>query len=238
MAEWQRTRWAVLYNAATNRGVKLDMFAIRLFRMRRRLSAWANIVLDYRTEHPARLVMMTLTYKDVNGWRANHINYFMKNLKQRLDKKLLAFAWVAEIQKRGAIHYHLILLTEKGSQIPLPDKSGMWVHGISRIETARTPWYLLTYAGKEHQKDLARYPKGCWLYGASVRFGGDDTKALFRALAGLDVVEREGEIVGEVQEGKFEFIGSAVTESYADDVLMPVGAEILKRKSRLVKQES
>jgi len=209
--------------------------------MQKRLHAWASMVLKHREEFPCRLVMITLTYKGVDDWRANDISDFMKNLKQRLDKKLLAFAWVAEMQKRGAVHYHVILLTLKGARIPKPDKSSLWTHGNSRIETARTPFYVLTYTGKEYQKDLSKYPKGCWLYACSIRWGSEDDKALFRILAGLDVVGDAEGVIAEMGEGvvepvpktwdeKFVYVGSAVTESYAREILVPRGAQILEKK--------
>jgi hypothetical protein len=222
-------RFSVFYNPVTEKGVIMDTFAIRMFRMRMRLTAWAEIVKGFQAEHETRMVMILLTYRKVEDYRPGHINDFMRNLKQRLNDNLLAFAWVAEIQKRGAVHYHLVLVVNKGTRIPLPDKSGMWKHGLSGIHTARTPYYLLTYVGKEYQKDLARYPKHCRIYAASIRFGGDDTKALFRVLAGLELSSEGGEVSGDVEarkEGRFLFVGNAISYDYAKTVLMPSGAVV------------
>jgi hypothetical protein len=202
----------------------MDNFQKRLWLMRMRLTAWATIMNDWRSEHESRMVMVMLTYKKVEDYKPGHINDYMKNLKQRLDKKLIGFAWVAEIQKRGAVHYHLILVTEKGTRIPLPDKSGMWKLGWSGIHTARTPWYLLTYAGKEHQKDLARYPKSARMYAASLRGLSDGAKAQFRLLSGTSVSDKDGALSDEIGDDKFLYVGSAVTLDYAKGVLLPPGA--------------
>src|SRR3990172_4707989 len=241
MAQWQRQRFSVLFNASKNEAVMIDTFYIRIRKMQKRLHAWASLVLKHREEVPCRLVMITLTYRAVDGWRAGHMNEFLRNLKQRLGKKLYAFAWVAELQKRGAVHYHVVLLTMKGARIPKPDKCSLWPHGMSKIETARSPFYLMTYTGKEYQKDLAKYPKGCWLYACSIRWGSEDDEALFRILAGLDVVGDADGVIADVGEGiveiapktwdeKYIYVGSSVTESYAREILVPRGASIAERK--------
>jgi hypothetical protein len=79
---------------------------------------------------------------------------------------LLSYCWVAELQKRGAIHYHVLLLVKRGTDVPLPDKSGMWTHGCSNRESVRSPWYILKYASKG---DTGSYPQGARILGASWR---------------------------------------------------------------------
>jgi len=149
----------------------------------------------------------------------------MKNLKQRLGDDLFAFAWVAELQKRGAVHYHLVLLVRRGTRIPLPDKSGMWSHGHSAIHTARTPYYLLVYVGKEYQKDLSRYPKYCRLYAWGLRFGGKAIRDSFIALAGLPGADDEHSAVdGELQD--WQYVGACIDRDFAK-ILLPDGAVIV-----------
>jgi len=156
-------------NVYTGKVVVVDTFAVRLGRLKTRIFDWAQKVDTWRGNNPSRLVMLTLTYRKISDYKPGDIGTYLKNLKTRLGKNLLAFAWVAELQERGAVHYHVVLLVQPGTDIPKPDKRGYWTHGHSKIETARTAFYLATYAGKEYQKDLSRYPKSCRLYAVSIR---------------------------------------------------------------------
>lgn len=213
MSGYERPRYAVLYSKELGRGHVIDLFEKRRRALQRRVAAWAALVLEYRANNPTRMVMITLTYAAVGGWKGMHIRNYMMGLTNKLRGKLLAAAWVAEMQARGAVHYHLILLTTKGARIPTPDKSGMWPHGSSRIEAARTPYYLVKYTGKQEQKDIARFPKGCHGHSCTIKFGGVEMKARYREAAGM--------LDESVNEGAWSYMGSAVTLAYARDVLIP-----------------
>jgi hypothetical protein len=191
----------------------VDQFDRRMTTLRKRITAWVDVVEMFRSEHRTRLVMVTLTYREVGDYRPSHINDYIKRLKERLGSRLLAWCWVAEVQERGAVHYHLLVLVTPGTNFPTPDRSRMWRHGMSKIETARSPWYLVKYVGKEHQKDFSRFPKSCRSYGSSVRFAGAAGRDAFRLLSG---------IVGEknTPPGEWDYIGSSVTEEYARDILV------------------
>jgi hypothetical protein len=227
---FERRRWTALICPETGKAVVMDMFAERLTLMRRRIVAWAEITDAYRKELQeqgieTRMVMVLLTYRRVMDYRAGHINLYMKALKQSLADGLLSFAWVCELQARGAVHYHLVLVVKKGTRIPLPDKSGMWSHGLSGIHTARTPYYLVKYVGKAYQKDLARYPKSCRLYAASVRGLTSEWQGLFRLRSGL--IKPESSPADQSRPAWF-FAGCSVTEGYAREVLIPAGLEVAK----------
>lgn len=151
----------------TGQVIELDNKAARLARMRRRVFSWANTVKDYLpgvgVGREFRKVMITLTYAGVDDWRPNHIRNYVKELRRRLDKSLVAYAWVAELQERGAVHYHIILIVRKGTKIPKPDQSGMWPHGMSKIETAKTVFYICSYMKKVYQKE-GNFPKGLRMF--------------------------------------------------------------------------
>jgi hypothetical protein len=155
----------LIRHRVTGETIEFNKRGARLRRAQRRVKVWADVIDPYiqRLGENYRLVMVTLTYADVDGWKANHIREYMLSLRAILKSRLLAYAWVAEMQRREAVHYHIVLLVKKGANIPMPDSSGMWVHGSSRIETARTPFYVLTYTGKEYQK-LGAYPKGLRIF--------------------------------------------------------------------------
>lgn len=218
--KWMRTRYVALRCQSLGRGAIVDMFKVRMLTLRRRIAAWAEVMLDYRKSHDTRMVMIMLTYRRVGDYRPGHINAYMKSLKQSLGKNLIAFAWVAELQQRGAMHYHLVLIVERGTRIPMPDKSGMWSHGWSGTRTARTPYYLLKYCGKEYQKDLSRYPRGARLYAASVRTPEGSYAHDFRALAGLTEDASGAENADGDERPAWEYAGSSVGYEYASDVLL------------------
>jgi hypothetical protein len=152
-------------NKKTGQIIEYSARASRIRRMQKRIKAWSDVIKPYldKVGKSKRLVMITLTYEKIGDWRPGHIREFMLKLRKVLRKNINAYAWVAENQMRGAVHYHVILLVEKGTNIPMPDKDGLWVHGSSRIETARSPYYILSYAGKEYQK-VGIFPKGLRMF--------------------------------------------------------------------------
>lgn len=212
--KWQRIQYVGLKNFYTGKVITLDTFQLRMGLMKKRVIDWAYLVEKYREANSTRMVMVTLTYRRACDYRPGHIRDYLKNLKKRLGKSLLAHAWVAELQRRGAVHYHVILVVSPGSDIPMPDKKGYWTHGRSKIETARTAYYLATYTGKQYQKDLGRYPKGCRLYGMTIRpvMQNKLPKDLLEAFTPkrhIPVKTAEGENV-------WEYLGSSVTKGYID----------------------
>jgi hypothetical protein len=148
-------------NKVTGETFEVSRTYARLRRMQRRVKSWAGSINPYlaRVGIEYRLVMITLTYAELHGWRAGDMRKFMISFRKALGPNLIAYAWVAELQRRGAVHYHLIMLVKRGADIPMPDSSGLWMHGSSRIETAKTPYYIVKYTGKSYQK-LGSYPKG------------------------------------------------------------------------------
>jgi hypothetical protein len=138
--------------------------------MRRRISDWVKTV---KTLSEYKFIMITLTYAPEYDWEANHIREFMLSLKKLLGNNLLAYAWVAELQKRGTVHYHIIIAVPLdvmiGDDLPYPDEVGLWLYGSTTTEYARTPFYLIKYLGKEYQKDFSRFPKGIRVFGVYIR---------------------------------------------------------------------
>lgn len=192
-----RARGLSFKNKVTGEIVMTTSRELRIRRLKRRVRAWIELMELVRRDKGCRMVMVTLTYRGIDDWRANHIRDFMIEYRKAIRGKLYGYSWVAELQQRGAVHYHLLLVVSKGARIPRPDE--YWVHGMTRIETARTPFYLMTYAGKEAQK-LGDYPKGIrafsvWVDRDSV---GDRLYYSFR-LSVLPGWLRE--IVGSVGEG-------------------------------------
>ncbi len=133
-----------MINRKTGDRVLVDTEAARIDRLRRRVRAWAAVLEPLLGRH--RLVMVTLTYRPTVDWRPGDIREFMLGLRKSCGVGLLAYAWVAELQARGAVHYHVLVLVRHGTNVPRPDV--LWAHGLTRIETARSVWYIVKYAQK------------------------------------------------------------------------------------------
>lgn len=216
---YQRYRYSVLIDRVRGEVIVVDLFRDRLAKMRRRIFAWADAADKVKAVSGARTIMVTLTYRGVDDYAPGHIGSYLKTVKGSLGKKLIGWAWVAEIQSRGAVHYHLLLLVTKDAKIKTPDESGQWPWGMSRVETARTAYYLGVYAGKGDQKDLSRFPKGLRLYGISLRGFSKDLRELYRKRSG---------IADEKVRSSWEWMGSAATEGYATEVLQKRAETVVK----------
>jgi hypothetical protein len=163
---------AQIQNMQTGHVFKVDPQYMRVKRLQKRVHTWADRLqpmidrcgIDYR------LVMIRLSYVGVDDWRKLHVSEFMQKVRKGLGENLQAYAWVAELQKRGAVHYHVLLLVKKGTNIPVPDKCGWWEHGSTRIETARSPYYIVTYTGKKYQK-FGKFPKGMRMFAVWIKPG-------------------------------------------------------------------
>ena len=147
--------------------VEIDQDQARLTRMRRSVNVAARLfhhVLGTRRYRPA---MLTLTYRDVDGFEPRHVSGLLKCIRAWLQRRgfCLHYVWVAELQQRGALHYHVLVWLPKGLTLPKPDKQGWWPHGSTRIEWARNAvGYLCKYVSKFDTKQAL--PKGARLHGA------------------------------------------------------------------------
>jgi hypothetical protein len=204
--KWSRRRYAVLKSILTGEYKVVDLFEKRLVTMRMRIYAWSRIMTVYCAEKNLDKIMVGFTYAPGKEYSPGHMRDYLKKIKQMLGKDLIGFAWVCEVQKRGAMHYHLMLCVTKGTRIPMPDKTGMWGFGSTSVAKARSFYYICSYIGKEYQKDLSRYPRSCRLYGASIR-GDKMLQDTFRELSGI---KRSSD----TYTSEFSFVGACVTEGY------------------------
>ena len=169
ISKWRRRRFAYFYQPFTGRVSVMDVYKKRLDYLQHLTFRWVDFMLLHYAKSMRRDVMITLTYAPPKTYSAGDINYYMKLLKQSLGDNLLGFMWVAEMQKRKEIHYHIELVVKRGVKIPMPDKSGMWSHGMSKIETVKSLFYIGKYAGKEYQKNYDLFPRGARGHGMSIR---------------------------------------------------------------------
>lgn len=155
---WTTLMEFLVWNRITGEVFKMDTEQARLARLRRRIFKWAEVMAEHHARY--QVVMITLTYRRASQWRAGHIKGFMAWAREHAAGRLVGYAWVMEMQARGVPHYHVLLVMEAPyKRLPKPDESKGWTHGSSRIEKARTLYYIAKYASKVSQKG-DRPPKG------------------------------------------------------------------------------
>lgn len=177
--------FVTFYSDKIKKVITLDTCKLRLRRMRNRVSNWVKIVEKINVFNQYYMIMVTLTYRE-NDWEPNDIRKFMRTVKRKLKKGLVAYCWVCEMQKRGVPHYHVLLVVRNGYKLGKPDEEGMWSKGMTRVERARSPWYVCKYLSKDCIGN--EYPKGCRMFAVFIM--GDDEKYDLRYLS-MNKIQRE-----------------------------------------------
>lgn len=154
----------------------VDRKAHRLSRMRTGTITAARLVNETCAREGFRFKawFVTLTYAPGEHWKPNHIRDFVTRLRmwQSRAGQKLRYVWTAEMQQRGAVHYHLIIWLKMGVSLPKPDKRGWWPYGSTNREIAKNPVaYIAKYASKG--ADGPAFPAGIRICGA----GGMDREA-------------------------------------------------------------
>ncbi len=171
--------------------IALDHITQRQKRLKRlRRSIWGAGSLHAAAvagRRPDVCYFVTLTYVGVNDWKADHLSKATEQYRRHCKriKVPCRYLWVAELQKRGAVHYHLLAWLPHGVTMPHWDQpttapSGrtvapFWPHGMSNTEKARSGvGYLMKYVSKlDGVGAVTSFPDGLRLYGV----GGLDHQA-------------------------------------------------------------
>jgi len=225
-----RIRYALFFNPVLGSYTVLDTFKLRMQKMRSAIISWAGITDTLMQENPEyKRAMITLTY-DTRGtltfkpetWSSNDIRQCLNRYKQKHKTyKIIAMAWVLELQDNQTPHYHIMTLYT--GHLPYPDKSGYWNKGMSNVKwKIRTSFYLVTYLKKRYQKNIELYPAGARSYGVSYSTKELRLKHRESLLSDLDrmIVDREGfgglaELKLKPDWARSQYMGSAVTKDYA-----------------------
>lgn len=148
--------------------IEIDPYLTRLRRMRRSVLTAVRMH-EFELRHTrCKPAMLTLTYREVDGWHKRHVSELLRHIRNWMRRRghRLRYVWVAELQQRGALHYHVLLWLPRGLTLPKPDKQGWWPHGSTRIEWTRKPaGYLAKYASKLDSKVGIGFPPGARLHG-------------------------------------------------------------------------
>lgn len=137
-------------------------------------SVWASGHLHGLAERGFRASQcwfVTLTYRGVHDWQPKHISEAIRAFRAWCKRVGVPcrYTWVAELQGRGAVHYHMLAWLPQGKRMPQWDrsygrKSCFWPHGMTNTQKAISGvGYLMKYLSK--LGELTRFPKGLRLYG-------------------------------------------------------------------------
>lgn len=172
----------------TEFNISLDKEASALARVKRlKRSVWASGHLHGIADHghrPPACWFVTLTYVGVKDWQPMHIAKALDAYRKWCKGRGLScrYTWVAELQSRGAVHYHLLCWLPQGVKMPKwdqPTKTAklgqhrppFWPWGMTNTQPAKAGvGYLMKYLSK--LGELTVFPKGLRLYG----IGGLDTQ--------------------------------------------------------------
>lgn len=150
--------------------IEIDPAKSRVTRLRKGLGVGAKR-LHNMVKGKQNQCLVTLTYKgDNRDWKPEHVSTYIKCVKRWYKRRTgvsgLRYAWVAELQKRGVIHYHCVFWLPKGLTMPKADKQGWWPHGMSNTIKATAPVaYLMKYVSKVDSKNVGSFPHGARIFG-------------------------------------------------------------------------
>lgn len=138
-------------------GAMLGVSAVenRLRRLKHHVRTASRLIKEtmHREGRKWRAVFVTLTYRPGVEWSPKHVASFLNNVRMWGARQgvRLGYVWVAEMQKRGAVHYHAVIWLPARLQMPRPDgKRGWWRHGTSNVQTVKRNaiGYLMKYVSK------------------------------------------------------------------------------------------
>ena len=113
--------------------IEIDPFLTRLRRLRRAVLTKARMhefELRHQRHKPA---LVTLTYREVGDWQPHHISDLLQRIRVWLRRRghRFRYVWVAELQRRGALHYHVLAWLPRGLTLPETRQAGMvdpWIN--------------------------------------------------------------------------------------------------------------
>jgi len=152
----------------------------RLRKLKGRLWGWVRLVSSILTfYYPA---CITLTYSPSHSWHSKDISSFIDRVRAYYKRKgwRCLYFWVAELQERGAVHFHIVIFVPRGHKLPKPDRRGWWKKGFTNIMAVKHFYSYFTKYLQKCESERMRFPKGLRLFG----YGGLDfiERAMYRVL--------------------------------------------------------
>ena len=157
--------------------IKIDPQQARITRLRKGVGVGAKCLLNLADVPSTNNVMVTLTYDLSRAagafgcyWQPRHVSDYLRSVrgwfKDRCPEEKLRYVWVAELQQRGVLHYHVVFFLPAGVRMPQADRRGWWPHGMSNTLKSTSPVaYLMKYASKVESKNVGGFPRGARISG-------------------------------------------------------------------------
>jgi len=198
----------------------------RIKRMRK--SVWASGHLhQFAKSGRERVWFVTLTYRGVDDWEPRHISECLRRVRQWCKSRgvTLRYTWVAELQKRGALHYHVVVWLPSRLALPKFDKQGWWPHGMTQTAIAKNPiGYLMKYVSKI--SPFHQFPKGVRIYGiGGLERSGKDIRAWLNLPSWIKQSYGVGELVSRAGRRVVRDTGEILQALYRV-VLIPSGLRL------------
>lgn len=187
---------------------------------KRNYNSLFNQILEKIMNYDGHIYFVTLTMKDDSVLTKNTIRDFIIKLKYR-DVVVDGYFWVKELQKRGVVHYHMIILIpekQRDFYVKVNESWGygfVFVKGVEKQKVRNTILYVMKYIKKDLSLNIEN--------DKMKRKIGRGGILRFRAEAFLGRVVRFSE---------FEYVGSAITKGMklkiyrCGDMIMFVAASI------------
>ena len=150
----------------------LDADARRIASLRCQVGVSARILQAEAAPHSGHrglvAYMVTTTYRPGTDWTPQDWKTAIHRVRQFCNRQgaKCRYVWVAELQKRGVIHYHAVFWLPHGLRMPKWDKAGWWPHGrCQRVKVKSSAvGYLMKYLSKGTEPGQS-FPKGARTYG-------------------------------------------------------------------------
>lgn len=161
-------------NLVTGGWVKVDPVRSRVYKLRRKIFAWADVMKLQEDKMGVSYVFQGMTYRPGEAYSPHDITEYICGVKKAVGNDgILGYAWVGEMQVRGVPQYHVLWAIRPDVYLPYPDKSGLWSHGSSSVSKRGNlkvrSYYICKYLSKLETK--IGFPKGFRIFGVYVRKG-------------------------------------------------------------------
>jgi hypothetical protein len=214
-------------NKITGEKIYTDEIKKRLKKLRLNIFTFAELGKLVKAD---RLILVGLSYDTLgtkvkaSSWKPGDITEFIQSTKKRLGENLVAYAWVAELQANGHMHYHLAIYAN--GFFPYPDKNyvkngrkykRLWTYGASSVDwTPKGVYYLCRYVGKEKQKDFMKFPKHARSY--AVWFQDRELNNRFKAVIALKTIGAKNELYKAEGWQDWEYLGTGYKLEYLQTI--------------------
>lgn len=121
---------------------------------KRNYNSLFNQVLEKILEYQGRIYFVTLTMRDDKVINKDSISNFLHKLEYR-DVPIDGYIWVKELQRRGVVHYHMIVLVPDMIRDFYSRVNDSWQHGfvfvkgVEKQKVRNTILYIMKYIRKD-----------------------------------------------------------------------------------------